>query len=141
VVPEVQNQPPIKLVEPETFMNFELCLATDGGHAIMTNHADVTHSSAIQHQRAMQAFADEHKVTRFLIDTRGKRFVGGPVELYTFVRNTLPAEGYDRHWHVALVTSPDDNSHDFLETVCHNVGYHVMVFKNFTSAQDWLRRT
>ena len=121
-------------------MDFELCLATDGLHAIMTNYADVTHLSAVDRQRAMQAFSDEHKVTRFLIDTRGKRFVGGPIELHNFVRKTLPDEGYDRHWRVALVTSPDDNSHDFLETVSQNAGYHVMVFKSLERAQDWLSR-
>jgi hypothetical protein len=119
-------------------MDFELCLAPGGGHAIIINYADVTHTSAIHRQRAMQAFADEHKVNRFLIDTRGKRFVGGPVDLHTFVRKTLPDEGYDRHWRVALVTSHDDNSHDFLETLSHNAGYHVMVFKDLNRAQDWL---
>ena len=121
-------------------MDFELCLAPEGDHAVLTNYADVTYSSSIQRQRAMRAFSDEHKLTRFLIDTRGRRFVGGTVELYTFVRKTLPAEGYDRHWRVALVTSPDDNSHDFLETVCQNACYQVMVFKNLKKAQDWLRR-
>jgi hypothetical protein len=122
-------------------MDFELCLAPQGDHAIMTNYADVTHPSAVERQRAMQAFSDEHKVTRFLIDTRGKQFVGGPIELYTFVRRTLPDEGYNRHWRVALVTSPDDHSHDFLETVSQNAGYQVMVFKSFTTAQEWLGRT
>jgi hypothetical protein len=120
-------------------MDFKLCLATDGGHAIVTNYADVTLPSAVQRQRAMQAFSDEHKVTRFLIDTRGKRFVGGPVELYTFIRKTLLVEGYDVSWRVALVTSPDDNSHDFLETASQNAGYQVMVFKDFKNAQIWLR--
>jgi hypothetical protein len=122
-------------------MDFELCLASDGGHAIMKNYADVTHASAVVRQRAMQAFSDEHKVTRFLIDTRGKQFVGGPLELYTFVRSTLPTEGYNRQWRVALVTSTEDSSHDFLETVSQNAGYQVMVFKSFTTAQDWLGRT
>jgi len=76
-----------------------------------------------------------------LIDTRGKQFFGGPLELYTFVRSTLPTEGYNRQWRVALVTSTEDSSHDFLETVSQNAGYQVMVFKSFTTAQDWLGRT
>jgi hypothetical protein len=121
-------------------MDFDLRLAPDGGHAIMTNHADVTRAAAVARQRAMQAFSERHKVTRFLIDTRGKQWVGGPRELYTFVRTTLPEENYNRHWRVALVTSPDDNSHDFLETVSHNVGYHVMVFKSIEKAREWLHK-
>ena len=121
-------------------MDFELSLAPDGDHAIMTNYADVI-ALAVERQRAMQAFSDEHEVTRFLIDTRGKQFVGGPIDLYTFVRSTLPAEGYDRRWRVGLVTSPDDHSQDFLETVSQNAGYEVMVFKSYQTAQDWLCRT
>ena len=71
-------------------------------------------------------------------DTREKRFVEGALDLYTFARNTLPKEGFDRTWKVALVRSPDDDSHDFLETASQNVGYQVMVFKNSDDAMAWL---
>ena len=119
-------------------MDFDLTLAPDRTYAVLTNFNDVTHASAIERQRAMQAFATAHGVSRFLIDTRKKRFVGGALDLYTFARDTLPKERFDRAWKVALVTSPDDKSHDFLETVSLNVGYQVMVFKDYDDARAWL---
>lgn len=119
-------------------MDFDLTLAPDRTYAVLTNYNDVTHALAIERQRAMQAFATAHGVSRFLIDTRERRFVGGTLDLYTFARSTLPKEGFDRTWKVALVTSPDDDSHDFLETASQNVGYQVMVFKNSDDAMAWL---
>lgn len=119
-------------------MDFDLRLAPDRTYAVLTNYNEVTHASAIERQRAMQAFATAHGVSRFLIDTRENRFVGGTLGLYTFARHTLPKEGFDRRWKVALVTSPDDDSHDFLETVSQNAGYQVMVFKDYGDARAWL---
>ena len=89
-------------------------------------------------QRAMNSFAAQHCVSRFLVDTRGKRFVGSVVDLYSFVRNTLPKEGFDKRWKVALLTSPDDDSHDVLETASFNAGYEVRVFKHPPDAIVWL---
>ena len=119
-------------------MDFDLTLAPDGSHAVLTNYKDVTPASTVERQRAMQAFAAAHGVSRFLIDTRGKRYTGGTLDLYTFARHTLPDESFDRGWKVVLVTSPDDNSHDFLETVTRNVGYNVMVFKDYDKGMAWL---
>lgn len=119
-------------------MNFDLTLATDGSYAVLTNYRDVTLASAIEHQRAMQAFAVAHGISRFLIDTRGKQYIGGDVDLYTFARHVLPEEAFDRRWRVALVTSPEDYSHDFLETVSRNAGYNVVVLKEYDKAVVWL---
>jgi hypothetical protein len=121
-------------------MDFDLTLAPDRSYAILTNHRDVTLQSAQERQRAMQAFATAHNVWRFLIDTREMRFTGGIIGLYTFGRDTLPNEGFDFKWKVALVTSPNDDSHDFLETVCQNVGYQVRVFNHYDEARTWLCR-
>ena len=86
----------------------------------------------------MQAFATAHDVWRFLIDTRQMRFTGGIIRLYTFGSYTLSNEGFDIRWKVALVTSPNNDSHDFLETVCHYFGYRVTVFNNYDEARTWL---
>lgn len=119
-------------------MDFNLTLAENRSYAILTNHRDVSLLAARERQRAMQAFAAAHDVWRFLIDTREKRFTGGIMGLYTFGRDTLSNEGFDIRWKVALVTSPNDDSHDFLETVCQNVGHRVMVFNNYDEATTWL---
>jgi hypothetical protein len=119
-------------------MDYNLTLAPDGSYAVLTIDKDVTPASTVERQRAMQAFATAHGVSRFLLDTRGKRYTGSDFDLYTFARRTLPTESFDRRWRVALVTSHDDDSHDFLETVARNVGYNVMVFKDYDKGVAWL---
>jgi len=119
-------------------MDFDLRLERNGSFAILTNHKDVTLRSAIQHQRAMRAFAQTHGVYHFLLDTRGNSFRGTYVDLFRFARKILHKEGFDSTWKVALVTSPKDRSHDMLELFTHNAGYQVKIFTNYDEAQVWL---
>jgi hypothetical protein len=121
-------------------MQFDLAMAPGDTHAVVTVRCDLNHATATEYQRAMRAFAEAHAVSRFLIDTRGRRFVGTFLETYTFVRDTLPKEGFDETWTAAVVTSPDDDSHDFLETVSFNAGRQIRVFKDYEQAARWLTK-
>jgi len=118
--------------------DFDLKLEPNGSFAILTNYKDVTLDSAIEHQRAMRMFAEKYGVYRFLLDTRGRRFLGSHVDLFRFARKILHKEGFNSSWKVALVTSPKDRSHDILEIFTHNAGYQVKIFTDYDEAQVWL---
>ena len=45
---------------------------------------------------------------------------------------------FARSAHVAILVSPDDRSHDFIETVNRNAGYNVRVFRDADAAISWL---
>ena len=119
-------------------MDFDLKLEPNKSFAILTNRKDVTLQSVIERQRAMRKFAETHGVYRFLLDTRGMTFCGTYVDLFRFARKILHKEGFDSTWKVALVTSPNDRSHDMLEIFTHNAGYQVKIFTNYDEAQVWL---
>jgi len=119
-------------------LEFDLKLEPNGSFAILTNRRKVTLQSAIQHQRAMRLFAEEHGVHHFLLDTRGMSFSGTYVDLFRFARKILHNEGFDSTWKVALVTSPKDRSHDMLEIFTYNAGYQVKIFTDYDEAQVWL---
>jgi hypothetical protein len=118
--------------------DFDLELEPNGSFAILTNRRSVTLQSAIERQRAMRKFAEKHGVYHFLLDTRGMSFCGTYVDLFRFARKSLPKEGFDSTWKVALVTSPNDRSHDLLEIFTHNAGYQVKIFTDYDEAQVWL---
>jgi hypothetical protein len=40
-----------------------------------------------------------------------------------------------------MLTSPNDKSHDFIETVLRNAGYDVKLFVNESEAITWLEET
>ncbi len=119
-------------------MTFDLSLSPCGVYAVLTNREDVTLARVVERQRAMRAFAAERCVTRFLLDSRGHRYLEGPLSLYKFAREILPEEGFDYRWKVALVATPGDYSHDFVETACRNAGQTVTVFKDYGEAEAWL---
>ncbi len=41
---------------------------------------------------------------------------------------------------VAVVASPDDDSHDFLEIAAHTAHYDLKVFKDYEEAVRWLKQ-
>ena len=83
-------------------------------------------------------FAEKYGVYQFLLDTRGRSFLGTYVDLFRFARKILYKEGFNSRWKVALVTSPKDRSHDMLEIFTHNAGYQVKIFTDYDEAQVWL---
>jgi len=50
----------------------------------------------------------------------------------------MPKLGLQRDVKYAILTSPTDESHNFIETVCKNAGYIVKVFSDKNSAIAWL---
>ena len=49
------------------------------------------------------------------------------------------AEGIDLNAIVATLVSPDDHSHDFIETVSRNAGLNVTLFTDLDLAKQHLR--
>ncbi len=42
--------------------------------------------------------------------------------------------GIDKYAHVAVLVSPDDHSHDFVEVVARNSGLNVTLFRDLAAA-------
>ncbi len=44
----------------------------------------------------------------------------------------------NRYARVAALVAPHDHSHDFIETVCRNVGFNLRLFRDHENALDFL---
>lgn len=74
----------------------------------------------------------------FLYDVRNAPNTETTVANYRFAYDDLPSLHIDRHSRAALLTSPGDHSHDFIETVLQNAGYRVKLFTDESLAIAWL---
>lgn len=119
-------------------MRLSITLAPGGGYAVVVVGEDVTNELAVEAGRLQHEFAAARGVTRFLVDARGRRYAGTPSSHQEFVTDQLPAESYGRAWRVAVLASPGDGSHDFLETAAGKAGYGIRVFKDYDEAVRWL---
>ena len=80
----------------------------------------------------------EENISAFLYDLRGSSNVESISANYRYVREDMKGQGLDRSSRVAMLTRPDDTSHDFIETLLVNTGYNVRIFRDEEAAVAWL---
>lgn len=75
------------------------------------------------------------------MDVREARNTDSVFNNYSFAYKDMhKAEEIDKRARVAVVVSPQDNSHDFIETVSRNAGLDVVLFTDIDRAVAHLAR-
>lgn len=77
-------------------------------------------------------------IRRFLIDARSSRNISTVLENYQYAYTNSHELALEKNVRVAILTSPDDRSHDVVETLMRNAGYNVRVFSDESAAIAWL---
>ncbi|KAA3649737.1 MAG: hypothetical protein DWQ11_18270 [Proteobacteria bacterium] len=101
-------------------------------------HEDVTIERARRFTEDTVAFGKARRITLFLYDVRGARNIETVFHNYRFANEDMARLNVNRAGSVAVVTDPDDHSHDFVETAVRNAGYDVRMFGDYDSAVCWL---
>ncbi|MDY6906456.1 MAG: STAS/SEC14 domain-containing protein [Thermodesulfobacteriota bacterium] len=81
----------------------------------------------------------EKDIKRFLFDVREAVNESSIFRNYEYAYNDMPEMGLTRAVRSAILASPEDRSHDFVETLCQNAGYNVQLFKDEQEARAWLK--
>lgn len=101
-------------------------------------HDDITIERARQFTKDTVDLGKRHQITRFLYDARGVRNIETVFRNYQFANEDMARLNVDRAGTFAVVTDPDDRSHDFVETAIRNAGYDVRMFSDHDAALCWL---
>ena len=77
------------------------------------------------------ALGDELGISRYLVEATEAVNVDSTLENYSFAYTDMQTPtGINKAAIVALLVSPDDHSHDFIETVSRNAGLNVTIFRD-----------
>ena len=78
---------------------------------------------------------------RCLVDATNATNVQSVFDDFAIVNWTTAKEpAIDRRMQIALLVSPEDHSHDFIETVSKNAGYNFRLFREQERAIEYLGR-
>ena len=77
-------------------------------------------------------------ITRFLYDLRNSRNTESINVNYIFANQDMKRLETNPNNMIAMLISPGDKSHDFIETVLRNAGYNVRLFEVELDAIAWL---
>jgi CBS-domain-containing membrane protein len=116
-------------------MSYTIKVSADGKYIILKHWGDI--NSEITTQRNLEAHALGAKlgISRHLVDVTEATHVDSATNTYKFAYDnmrTLP--GINKKARVAVLVSPDDHSHDFVETVTRNAGQNVTLFRDRKAA-------
>jgi len=110
-------------------------VSDDGKYVILKHWGEI--NSEITTQRNLEAHALGMKlgITRHLVDVTEATHVDSATNTYKFAYEDMRLlPGINKKARVAVLVSPDDHSHDFVETVTRNAGQNVTLFRNREAA-------
>lgn len=122
----------------EVSMKYTISLSGNQKYIIVYVDGPMTTELAIIVGKEAKKLASDHDVESLLYDLRKSRNVQNGFKNYEFGYRDVETVQFNKSFKIALLTSPDDQSHDFIETVMINNGYNVRIFKTEEDALDWL---
>lgn len=111
----------------------------DGQFIILTVVGEMNGQVAMEQNVAAHALGRELGINRYLTDLRQARNTDSVINNYEFAYEDMTDPAIDRTAVVAILVSPDDHSHDFVETVTRNAGLNVTLFRDWDKAVCFLR--
>lgn len=109
-------------------MSHTLAASPDGTFIIQTIEGSITGRIATAYAEEAQAFGGSLGIKRFLVDVVRCRNTDSPLGNYDFAYRAMPASNIEKTSRVAVLVSPGDRSHDFMETVARNAGFDIKLF-------------
>lgn len=121
-------------------MTFKVSASPNNKYILIKVKGDITRRLALEYNLEAHKLGTIHGIHRFLMDVTDARNVESAIENYNFAyRDMKKAAEINRTARVALLVSPSDHSHDFLETVTRNAGLDVTLFRNRKQAEHHLK--
>ncbi|MCF7804651.1 MAG: hypothetical protein K9N46_10110 [Candidatus Marinimicrobia bacterium] len=120
-------------------MSYTIYVSENGQYIILTVQGTMTRELGMEQNMKAHALGRKEGIHRYLVDVREARNEDPVLKSYKFAhKDMLDNPTIDESAVVALLTHPDDDSHDFIETVSRNAGFNVTKFTSEKEAVDYL---
>jgi hypothetical protein len=101
----------------------------DNAYIIVKITGKIDRTLAMQYNLEAHAIGEKLGISCYLMDLTESRNIDNVVTTYKFAYNDMKhSPGINRSACVSVLVSPDDHSHDFIETVARNSGLDVTLF-------------
>ena len=112
-------------------MSYKIFLSENQKYIILEQWGEI--NSELANQRVLEAHAlgAELGIALYLVDLTEARNVDSIINSYKYAyEDTKTSSGINLNVRVAMLVSPEDHSHDFVETVLRNAGHNVKLFRD-----------
>jgi hypothetical protein len=119
-------------------MTKEIKVSDSGKYIIVRVNEDMTRALAESLSLEAMHLGNRKDINKYLYDLRNSRNKESINANYIFANQDLKRLEPNPSNTIAMLTSPDDKSHDFIDTVLRNAGYNVKLFIVEEEAIAWL---
>jgi hypothetical protein len=120
-------------------MKYTIRPSKDGKYIILKIVGEINSQSAMNQNLEAHAMGRELGINRYLVDVTEARNTDSAADSFNFANKDMKeTEGIDVYARVATLVSPEDHSHDFIETVTRNSGLFVKIFTDPDLARQFL---
>ncbi len=117
-------------------MTYDISINPDKGYISIIVIGNIDNAKAMSINIEAHELGRKHNIRKYLMDLRDARNIEDVMQNYNFAYKDMKADDrIDRSAVVALVVSPEDHSHDFIETVALNTGLNVRLFRDLMEAE------
>ena len=116
-------------------MSYSVKPSEDGKYIILKHWGEIDRKLTTQRNLEAHALGAELGITRHLVDLTEAKHVDTVINTYEFAYKDMRLlPGINKDARVAVLVSPEDHSHDFVETVTRNAGQNVTLFRDRDAA-------
>ncbi len=119
-------------------MEYSIEIADNGKYIICRVNAPLTAELANTYTPELDRMSRDMGIKRFLLDVRNSRNVLSTVDNYDYAHKEMKEMDLQKDVRSAILTAPDDHSHDFFEIAGQNEGYNLHIFRDEEAAIAWL---
>lgn len=120
-------------------MSYSILLSTDEKSIILEINEDITAQNIMKMIIEAHELGEKNKISRYLVDaTRAKNISTATENYYFAYENVKTTPGINLNARVAMLVSPNDHSHDFIEIVTRNSGFVTKLFRDRDTAIKFL---
>lgn len=123
-------------------MAYTISISPDRAYIVLTIDGPITRNAALAWNLEAHAVGRKEGIRFFLVDVTRARNIDSALDDYQFAYTDMRSTpGIDRDACVAVITSAEDHSHDFFQTVARNAGLNVTFFTDRTAAEKFLHNS
>ena len=121
-------------------MEYKIYPSEEGEYIILKVQGEINRKLAMQQNKEAHDLGAKLNINRYLVDVTEAKNTDTISNSYEFAYKDMQhAEGINKKARVALLVSPEDHSHDFIETVAQNAGLNVTKFNDIKLAIAFLK--
>jgi hypothetical protein len=119
-------------------MQYKITPAPDNSYIFCKVTGNITAIEALEINMELHSVGKKFKIKKYLIDMTQCQNVDTVFNTYQYAYKDLRNAPIDLSAQTAVLISPEDHSHDFLETVLANSGVNILYFRELEKAEKYL---